>query len=144
MFKKSKSFYNNYLQNFFNENYGQFASTYLNRRLDYITNHIGILGYNVYIRNDFGEEQYLGFTTDTYYNYITTKSGNHTFIVRATYSIFNANASKGLTITVKSNTGVNTPIIPDDDLETETPIPGEDNEEIPTNPDLDNDELITP
>ena len=135
---------NNYLQNFFNENYGQFASTYLNRRLDYITNHIGILGYNVYIRNDFGEEQYLGFTTDTYYNYITTKSGNHTFIVRATYSIFNANASKGLTITVKSNTGVNTPIIPDDDLETETPIPGEDNEEIPTNPDLDNDELITP
>ena len=94
-----------YLQSFFKENYGQFASMYLNKRLEYNQYHVGDIGYAIYLRNDNGDEQYLGYTTNTSYSYPATTKGNYTFIVRSQYSIMYSNASKGLTITVRSNTG---------------------------------------
>ena len=110
------------LNSYFHDNYGQFASKYLQKRLSYNASTIGTLGYNVYLRTATGEEQYIGFTTNTYYNYNTTYSGNHTFIIRSAYSIFKSNMSKGLSITVKSNTGT-LPGNPEVNIPTE-PTPG--------------------
>lgn len=91
----------NYLNEFFKENYGQFATNYLNKRKEYNAGNIGDIGYRIYLRDDLGNEQYLGFTTNTYYNYTPIREGTHTFVVRSSYSIFTSNASKGLTITVR-------------------------------------------
>ena len=113
-----------YLNSYFNENYGQFASMYLNKRKEYIAGNIGEIGYRVYLRDNLGNEQYLGFTTNTYYNYTPTHSGNHTFVVRSSYSIFTSNVSRGLTITVKSNQ-IEEPSIPEIEEPTEPEI-GED------------------
>lgn len=110
-----------HLNSFFNENYGQFATMYLNKRKDYNTANIGDIGYRVYLRDDLGNEQYLGFTTNTYYNYTPNHSGNHTFIVRSSYSIFTSNISRGLTITVKSNQ-IEEPSIPEIEEPTEPEI----------------------
>ena len=102
-----------YLTNYFKENYGSFATQYLNTRLNYNATTIGELGYNVYLRNENGEEVYLGFTTNTYYTYTPNRTGNHTFIVRSAYSIWQDNASKGLTITVYSNSAPSIPETPE-------------------------------
>ena len=102
-----------YLTTFFKENYGQFATEYLNKRLDFNATALGDLGYNVYLRNENGEETYLGFTTDTFFNYEAERIGNHTFIVRSAYRIFQVNMSKGLTITVHNSTNT-TPVLPEE------------------------------
>ena len=101
-----------YLTSFFKENYGQFATEYLNRRLNYNSGSIGELGYNVYLRDENGEEIYLGFTTNTYFSYKANRVGNHTFIVRSAYSIWQLNISKGLTITVHNSTNT-APVVPE-------------------------------
>ena len=113
-----------YLTTFFKENYGQFATQYLNNRLDFNATALGDLGYNVYIRDENGEERYLGFTTDTFFNYEAERVGNHTFVIRSAYRIWQGNISKGLTITVHSSTGSN-PVIPEIPEETEPIIPEE-------------------
>lgn len=117
-----------YLTNFFKENYGQFATQYLNHRLDFNATALGDLGYNVYLRNENGEETYLGFTTDTFYNYSAEKVGNHTFIVRSAYRIWQGNVSKGLTITVHNSTD-KTPVVPEEPEEEEPVTPPTDGEE---------------
>ena len=88
------------LQNMFNENYGQFAEKYYNKRIDYNNQYIGVLGYDVYLDNN-GELQHLGYTSSTNYTYNTNGvGGNYKFVIKTAYSIFKANASSGLTITV--------------------------------------------
>ena len=87
-----------YLQNYFSENYGQFASMYLNKRNSYNNSNIGTIGYQVYLQNETGLQS-LGYTTDTYYVYNAPSSGNYTFVIKSAYSIFKANMSPGLTIT---------------------------------------------
>ena len=41
-----------YLQNYFNENYGQFATKYYEERITYNNQNIGKYGYEVYLQND--------------------------------------------------------------------------------------------
>lgn len=103
-----------YLQSYFSENYGQFASTYLSKRLTYNSEEIGTLGYQIYLVTETGE-QLLGFTTDTYYVYNASVSGTYTFKIKSAYSIFKSNASSGITIKadVTSGSVPSTPDIPD-------------------------------
>lgn len=93
-----------YLQNYFSENYGQFASTYLNKRLEYNNKNIGTVGYQVYLQTDSGL-QLLGFTASPYYVYNATTPGTYTFVIKSTYSIFKTNASSGITLTADVTSG---------------------------------------
>lgn len=93
-----------YLQNYFKENYGNQAESYLSRRIEYNNSNIGNIGYQVYLKTDTGEQS-LGYTTETEYRYQAPSSGNYTFIVRSAYSIFKSNMSSGLIINVKSSSG---------------------------------------
>ena len=111
-----------YLKNFFSENYGQFASTYLNKRIDYNNKHIGTLGYQVYLQTNTGL-QLLGFTASPYYVYNATTPGSYTFVIKSTYSIFKANASSGITLTADVTSG-SIPSIPNIDRPS---IPGNNN-----------------
>jgi penicillin-binding protein 1A len=86
------------LQNYFNENYGQFATEYYNKRLSYNNSYIGYLGYQIYLNNN-GTLTSLGYTTNTTFAYNTSGiGGNYKFVVKAAYSIFKDNASSGLEI----------------------------------------------
>lgn len=91
-----------YLKNFFSENYGQFASTYLKKRNKYNADHIGNIGYQIYIQTDTGLQS-LGFTTTPYYTYQATTSGTYTFVVKSSYSIFKSNMSTGITLVANVN-----------------------------------------
>lgn len=95
----------NKLQSYFNDNYGQFATKYYNRRLEYNNNNIGFLGYQIYLRNGNGETP-IGYVTNTSYSYDTKGvNGTYTFVIRSAYSIFKDNMSEGLEISVKNTNG---------------------------------------
>lgn len=102
-----------YLQSYFSENYGQFASTYLNKRIEYNNNNIGTVGYQVYLQTDSGL-QLLGFTANPYYIYNATTPGTYTFVIKSTYSIFKTNASSGITLTADVTSG-SVPSLPNPD-----------------------------
>lgn len=110
-----------YLQGYFSENYGKFASTYLNKRTKYNNSNIGTLGYQVYLQTDSGLQS-LGFTTNPYYVYNATTPGTYTFVIKSSYSIFKANASSGITLTADVTSGSipSTPV-PNPDEGTENP-----------------------
>lgn len=118
-----------YLQNYFSENYGQFASTYLNKRLEYNTKNIGTVGYQVYLQTDSGL-QLLGFTASPYYVYNATTPGTYTFVIKSTYSIFKTNASSGITLTADVTSG-SIPSLPSTDNSTDNG--NDDNENSPGN-----------
>lgn len=91
------------LQNYFNENYGQFAEEYYNKRIAYNNSYIGSLGYAVYLNNN-GTLNYLGFTPGTSYTYNTNGiGGTYNFVVKSAYSIFRDNQSNGLQIKVTAS-----------------------------------------
>lgn len=113
-----------YLQNYFSENYGQFASMYLNKRNSYNASNIGNIGYQVYLQTEAGLQS-LGYTTNPYYIYNAPSSGTYTFVVKSAYSIFKSNMSSGLTITATIAGGI-------PELPSETP--DEPDPTIPTDP----------
>ncbi len=113
-----------YLKNFFSENYGKFASTYLKKRLSYNEKNIGTLGYQVYLQTDTGLQS-IGFTTTTNYSYQATTNGTYTFVIKSAYSIFKSNMSNGITLSANV-TGAYTPTPP---TQPENPDP---TPEVPT------------
>ena len=95
----------NELQNYFNENYGDFAEKYYEKRISDNNSHIGTLGYAVYLKNN-GKLTYLGYTSGTSYTYNTGgNGGNYTFVVKSAYSIFRDNQSNGLEIKSTAGSG---------------------------------------
>lgn len=92
------------LQNYFNENYGDFAQKYYERRVSDNNKYIGTLGYAVYLNNN-GNLQYLGYTSGTSYTYNVAVGGNYTFVVKSAYSIFKNNQSSGLEIKTSASGG---------------------------------------
>ena len=95
------------LQTYFNENYGDFAEKYYNKRISYNNSAIGTLGYAIYLNSN-GKLTYLGYTSGTSYTYNTGGvGGNYKFVVKSAYSIFKDNQSNGLEITASANAGQN-------------------------------------
>lgn len=92
------------LQNYFNENYGDFAEKYFNKRISYNNSAIGTVGYAVYLKNN-GNLQYLGYTSGTSYTYNVAVGGNYTFVIKSAYSIFKDNQSSGLEIKAAADGG---------------------------------------
>ena len=108
----------NYLTEFFNKNYDNHGTKYLEKRLNYNNAYIGTLGYQVSIKNDDGSETVLGFTNGTNYTYVAQgDKTDYTFIVRSSYSIFKSNMSTGQSATVK----VTPPTPPTPPAEQQTP-----------------------
>ena len=101
-----------YLQGYFSENYGQFATTYLNKRNSYNTKNIGTIGYQVYLQTDSGLQS-LGYTANSFFIYTAPTSGTYNFIVKSAYSIFKSNMSSGLSITANVAGGSLIPSTPD-------------------------------
>lgn len=114
-----------YLQNYFSENYGQFASTYLNKRNSYNASNIGTLGYQVYLETENGLQS-LGYTSNTYFVYNAPTSGTYNFVIKTAYSIFKANMSSGLSISTTIQGSI--PELPTD--ETDPPEDGNEDDEI--------------
>lgn len=90
---------NTYLENYFQEYYGSFAQTYLNKRLKYNEENIGNVVYDIYLKNDNGLQK-VATTANTNYSYHASTSGTYNFVIKSAYSIFNANTSSGTEITV--------------------------------------------
>lgn len=109
--KKPNAIDETHLQGHFSKYYGQFASTYLNKRLTYNAEHIGTLGYQVYLKTDSGL-QLLGYTPNSYFVYQASTAGTYNFVIKSAYSIFTANASTGITITANVTSG-SIPSIPE-------------------------------
>lgn len=116
---------NGYLEEMFNDSYWQFfekfKSEFYTARLNYNSNYIGNIGYQVYLKDSNDNLISLGYTTNTTYTYTPTSNrSNYTFVVKSAYSIFKDNMSSGLTITAQANIDNNIgniggPTIPDDD-----------------------------
>lgn len=101
--KKPDAINEEYLREYFNSNvYKNWADKYYNQRLEYNNNHIGTLGYTVYLETANGL-QYLTHTTNTTYTYNGYIDTSAKFIVKSQYSIFTANQSSGAEITVLAN-----------------------------------------
>lgn len=90
----------NYLATYFEEGYKTFAEKYLAKRKEYNSSYIGTNGYHVYIKNASGNFTDLGFTTNNKFTYTGAISGATTFMVKSSYSIFKANMSSGVSVTV--------------------------------------------
>ena len=98
----------NYLQEYFNKYFDTSASKYYEQRIAYNNNYIGSLGYNIYEKASDGTLTYLGRTDSTNYTITNPSSGNVTYIIKSAYSLFTANMSDGLQISV--NTGIDSNI----------------------------------
>ena len=99
------------LSEHYNKYFGKHAEKYYNNRLADNNKFYGTLGYQVYLKDDLGNEKYIGYTNSPTFTYNTTGSGNYTFIIKSAYSIFKDNMSTGLTITAQANIE-----IPDDNV----------------------------
>lgn len=93
---KLKAFY----EKIFNDENSQ--TKYLKEHLNYNKKHLGELGYNVYIKTN-EELKLLGFTKNNNYQ-ITPTSGNVTYVVKSSYSIFKDNMSSGIETTIVQDT----------------------------------------
>ncbi len=92
-----------YLTNHFNEYYGDYATKYYENRIAYNNSTFGTLGYEIYLRNSNGTDQYLGYTSSNTFSYSGILGTNYTFVIKTAYSIFKSNMSSGLTINVQTN-----------------------------------------
>lgn len=91
-----------YLKEYFNNGYSVWADKYYQKRLTYNKSNIGSIGYHVYVDNGNGYTD-LGFTTKTSYTYTGTVNSNTRFMVKSSYSIFKANKSSGVEVSVNSS-----------------------------------------
>lgn len=93
-----------YLADFFEKYYYEHSSKYYEKRISYNSSTIGSLGYEIYLKDSSGKENYIGFTNSNsfIYNVSNSSNSNYTFVVKSAYSIFKSNKSSGITINVTS------------------------------------------
>lgn len=91
----------NYLRNFFDENYKRWADKYYEQRLEYNATNIGTVVYEIYLKGSDGSLSYVGSTPNTTFNTSLSNGTSATFVVKSAYTIFKNNASTGSEITVK-------------------------------------------
>ncbi len=72
----------------------------LNDRIKYNTEKMGTIVYNVYLKDSNDDLKLLGSTADSKYTYTITSSGNYSFVVKTSYTIFKDNASTGATTSI--------------------------------------------
>lgn len=96
-----------YIKNYFNKIYTNeaYRNGKLNDRLVYNRDHIGEVGYNIYIKDSDGTLKLVDFTKDnTYVHELkTTTTKNVTYVVKTCYTIFKNNMSDGVEVSVNVN-----------------------------------------
>ena len=126
-----------YLEDKFNNDeywkfYEKYKADYYQKRLDYNTEKIGTIGYQVYLKDSTEQLISLGYTTNTTYTYTpTTLPGDYTFVIKSAYSIFKDNISSGLTINAQAiiDTNIEDTGGPSVDNPPENENPGDNNSE---------------
>ena len=78
-----------------------FENQYLDLCQGIITNTLGSMGYQVYLKQSNGSLKDLGWTQNNSFTYKVSNGGNYTFVIKSAYSIYGGNQSDGLEITVK-------------------------------------------
>ena len=91
-----------YLLNYFNAGYGEWAEKYYTLRQEYNTEKIGEYGFDVYLRSG-SDLTFVGRTTDTEF-IINNTEGYDSVVVKSSYSIFKDNASDGIGAELKGET----------------------------------------
>ncbi len=119
-----------YLQDHFNTYYGNQASKYYEQRLSYNSSYIGTVEYRIYKQENNGTLTLIGQTSNTSYTLRPTETGEVTYVIRASYSIFTNNASDNLEI--KVNLGMDSNV---DDIINPKPDDDDDKPNKPTEPD---------
>ncbi len=92
-----------YLQEHFNTYYDLSAQKYYEARLSYNNSYIGTLGYRIYQKNSDGTLTYIGMTENPNFTINNPTSGNVTYVIKSSYSIFTNNMSDGLEINTNNN-----------------------------------------
>ena len=89
-----------YLREIFSKNFENsgYLNGYVASRLEYNKNYIGNIGYNIYLKDKNNNLTLLDFVEKNEYTYTASKSGEYTFVVKTTYSIFKNNMSNGKSI----------------------------------------------
>lgn len=91
-----------YLSKYFSQSvFGKQSGSYLQARINYNNNTLGGIGFGIYLKTSSGALERLGFTTDNEYVYDGIYSGE--IVVKAEYKNFKANASDGVSISVKGS-----------------------------------------
>ncbi len=108
-----------YLQEHFNTYYGNQASKYYEQRISYNNSNIGKLEYKIYKKNSDGTLTLVGSTSNLNYTLKPTDTGEITYVIKSSYTIFTANMSDGLEIKVNlgMDSNIDDIITPDDDNE---------------------------
>ena len=89
-----------YLQNYFNKNYSNWASRYYQNRLNYNASYIGNLTYDIYTKGADGSLTLIGSTSSNTYT-TTATVASQTFVVKSAYTINKAMSSNGVSVTAK-------------------------------------------
>ena len=90
-----------YLKEYFNNNYIIAAEKYYNNRISYNNSKIGYLLYKIYLENN-GTLTYIGETTNTNFAFQGEAGTSYKFVIKSCFSIFTANESDGLIINAKT------------------------------------------
>jgi len=107
-----------YLLNYYETAFPRWAKKYYENRVQYNEKNIGVLEYEIFVKNSDGTLVSLGLTTANSFNTSIIDGTEATFVVKSTYSIFKNNASSGTEITVKVDSVIpDVPDIGDDDDE---------------------------
>lgn len=81
---------------------GKLSTKYLGIHQNKDDAYLGTLGYSIYLENNDGSLKYIDWTASTSYSYTPTQSGTLKLIVKASYSIFKAAESNGVSTSIVS------------------------------------------
>lgn len=103
-----------YLRNYYSTVFetDSFLNSYISSRLAYNNSYIGNIGYNIYEKSSNGTLNLIDYISTNKYEFEVNESGEYTFVVKTSYSIFKNNMSDGKTISIKIE--VDNPLIPSD------------------------------
>lgn len=99
-----------YLQKYYTDNYGTFASKYYENRVNENNSLFGKLGYEVFKKKSNGKLTSLGWVSGTSFNQTIDTAEDNTFVVKAAYKYYKANSSKGVETTIKASSTKDTKI----------------------------------
>ncbi|NMA51145.1 MAG: penicillin-binding protein [Mollicutes bacterium] len=92
-----------FLKDYFNKNFGTFASKYYEKYITESTNIFGEFGYDIYKINSDGSTMFISWTKDTTFNAGSQIPGVYRYVIKSSYSNFKPNQSDGLIINVAIN-----------------------------------------
>lgn len=121
-----------YLQEYFDKAYAGWSTKYYEERLEYNEKNIGVLQYEIFVKNSDGTLESLGMTTGNTYQVNLINATSATYVVKSRYSIFTANASSGSEINVRITSIIEIPDNNDNDNNSNTDEPNIDENSIST------------